>query len=68
MTFEEQVLEMREAFPIPLPSSPMSQKKIETLYSIAYDMYERGDYSKGAELFTQLVLHNPYDPLLHPEC
>ncbi|NGX39069.1 MAG: Chaperone protein IpgC [Chlamydiae bacterium] len=62
MIFEEQILQLRKAFPIPLESSPMDQKKIETLYSIAYDMYERGDYSKASDLFTQLVLRQPYVP------
>lgn len=40
---------------------PFSAKERETLYAAAYGMYEVGDYEKGADLFTHLILHDPFD-------
>jgi type III secretion system low calcium response chaperone LcrH/SycD len=44
-------------------SSPknLTPKERETLYAIAYGMYEEGRYGKAAGFFTKLVLHFPYE-------
>lgn len=33
----------------------------EKLYSIAYGKYQAGEYGQAAEMFTQLVLHDPHE-------
>lgn len=40
---------------------PFSLKERETLYAAAYGIYDVGDYEKGADLFTHLILHDPFD-------
>lgn len=40
---------------------PLSLQERETVYSAGYGMYEVGDYEGAADLFTQLILNEPYD-------
>lgn len=35
-------------------------RDLETLYTHAYHFYERSDYAKASKLFTQLVMHDPF--------
>lgn len=40
--------------------SPISLKQEHHFYATAYGLYEKGDYRGAAQLFTQLVLTDPY--------
>jgi type III secretion system low calcium response chaperone LcrH/SycD len=56
--FQQEVMEIlgiseNEISPIPLEME-------RPLYAAAFGLYEKGDYRGAAQLFTQLVLTNPY--------
>lgn len=38
----------------------LSGRDLEILYASAYNLYEQGAYAKASELFTGLVLHDPF--------
>lgn len=40
---------------------PLTLKERETVYAAGYGMYDVGDYEKAADLFTQLILNDPYE-------
>lgn len=40
---------------------PLTLKERETLYAAAYGIYEVGDYERAADLFTQLILNEPFE-------
>jgi type III secretion system low calcium response chaperone LcrH/SycD len=42
--------------------NPFTPKQMEILYSVAYGYYEQGRYAQAIALFTQLILHHPFDP------
>lgn len=41
--------------------TPLNQEQIETLYAAAYGFYEIGEYAKSGDLFTHLILHDPFE-------
>ena len=43
------------------PLREFSAKDLETIYISAYHLYQKGNYSKAAELFLQLITANPYE-------
>lgn len=40
--------------------SPLLPEQEEEFYGIAFGLYERGDYRGAAQLFTQLILTDPF--------
>lgn len=40
--------------------SPIPPEKIGEFYTCAFGLYERGDYRSAAQLFTQLILTDPF--------
>lgn len=40
--------------------SPLTEEEIQTLYATAYDLYSRENYREAAQLFTRLVLADPF--------
>jgi type III secretion system low calcium response chaperone LcrH/SycD len=43
-------------------SPPLTKKELATIYAAAFGKYESGAYQEGADLFTQLILHDPFEP------
>lgn len=41
-------------------TSPLTKFQAQQLYTTAYELYEKGDYRGAAQLFTQLVLTDPF--------
>lgn len=43
-----------------LEGKPLTLAERKTIYASAYGMYEVGDYTHAAQLFTQLILNEPH--------
>ncbi len=52
---------LKNSFPGFADLQDLPAREKETLYGAAYGIYESGEYEKGANLFTRLLLHDPYD-------
>jgi len=62
-------LKQMDTFLEPLKSAlkeitPHDLDELETLYAMAYGLYDIGDYRKSAEIFTNLILQNPFETRL----
>ncbi|MDN3506465.1 MAG: SycD/LcrH family type III secretion system chaperone [Simkaniaceae bacterium] len=60
MRFVDTVAEFKEELGVK-GGTVFSQKDLETIYSIAFGKYDLAEYQQAAELFTHLLLHDPYD-------
>lgn len=55
--FEKKIAEL-----INMPQGkPLSEQEQNTLYASAYSLYQEGNYETAAQLFTQLILVNPFN-------
>ncbi len=41
-------------------TSPLSETEVRGLYTAAYGHYEKGEYRAAGQLFTRLILSNPF--------
>jgi type III secretion system low calcium response chaperone LcrH/SycD len=57
-TFQLEVMEILGISEKKISSIPLEQE--EQVYAIAFGLYEKGDYRSAAQLFTQLVLTDPF--------
>jgi len=58
--FEQQVAEILGLSTEGISPIPLAEER--SFYATAFGLYERGDYEGAAQLFTQLVLTDPYSP------
>ena len=62
MTFIAAVEEFKETLGITGEKPSFSKRERETIYAVAFGKYDIGAYKDAADFFTQLILHDPYDP------
>jgi type III secretion system low calcium response chaperone LcrH/SycD len=57
-TFQQEVMEILGITESQVSKVPLEKER--EFYAIAYGLYEKGDYRGAAQLFTQLVLTDPF--------
>ncbi|HPE85288.1 MAG: SycD/LcrH family type III secretion system chaperone [Chlamydiia bacterium] len=46
----------------PLMGGDFTDEDLSVLYSLAFGLYQNGDYEKASEIFQQLVFSKPFEP------